>query len=351
MKAQERKCKADQAMDYVLDWMRSGELKVGDRLPPERELCLKLGISRLTLNKAMARLEDAALLSRSAGRGTHVAKLPANDAIAVICDMEHLAEPYHSPSAEKLIDCLVEASRKGAYVPHFLTGRGLTAKAFIDSLGMESSVWREIKGVVAMAWKDGFEERLAELGIPSVIIGSWDQGRHAVILDYAELGRLAAKEALEAGARRVAIVHNAEFTSARWNNPVKSFLDACSQAGASVETDLIPVSPLTPNAGFELSGIKGHDISACDALFITNDNVALGFARNKEFLEKQAPKLILTQASSGIFAESFPKSFRRISFDPARTAASAISLLRKVQSEGTEACACEKILVKPEIAS
>lgn len=43
------------------------------RLPPERELCKRFGISRATLRRALAQLEQAGVLARHVGRGTFIA--------------------------------------------------------------------------------------------------------------------------------------------------------------------------------------------------------------------------------------------------------------------------------------
>jgi GntR family transcriptional regulator len=50
-----------------------GELKPGSRLPPERELCQMLGISRVTLRKALTALVDEGALRAAQGRGWYVA--------------------------------------------------------------------------------------------------------------------------------------------------------------------------------------------------------------------------------------------------------------------------------------
>jgi GntR family transcriptional regulator len=63
-----------QAATLIRDQIDTGVLKAGGRLPPERELCQQLGISRVTLRKALNQLVDAGVLNASHGRGWYVAK-------------------------------------------------------------------------------------------------------------------------------------------------------------------------------------------------------------------------------------------------------------------------------------
>jgi GntR family transcriptional regulator len=61
-----------QAADSLRERIAAGSLRAGSRLPPERELCLALGISRVTLRKALQALVEDGALAPSHGRGWYV---------------------------------------------------------------------------------------------------------------------------------------------------------------------------------------------------------------------------------------------------------------------------------------
>lgn len=62
-----------QLVKQLLENIRSGELKPGDKLPSERELAETLNISRITARLAITDLLDFGLLYREQGRGTFIA--------------------------------------------------------------------------------------------------------------------------------------------------------------------------------------------------------------------------------------------------------------------------------------
>jgi DNA-binding FadR family transcriptional regulator len=60
----------------LASWLDDFGARPGERLPPERQLCEKLGISRGELRKAMTTLEAEGIVERHVGRGTFL-KAPA----------------------------------------------------------------------------------------------------------------------------------------------------------------------------------------------------------------------------------------------------------------------------------
>lgn len=87
-------------VDAVADRLRgeilAGRLAAGSRLPSERELSLALGVNRLTLRAALARLEAMGLVSTRHGSGTEVASWRERaglDALPMVMGSLVLGEP------------------------------------------------------------------------------------------------------------------------------------------------------------------------------------------------------------------------------------------------------------------
>ncbi len=65
-----------QAERRIEDLLLQGRYKAGDRIPPETELVAALGVSRVTVRAALARLVGRGLLARRQGSGTFLVRPP-----------------------------------------------------------------------------------------------------------------------------------------------------------------------------------------------------------------------------------------------------------------------------------
>lgn len=63
-----------QIKEIIQEMIENDELKPGDAIPTERELCEIQGVSRMTVNKAILTLVNEGVLYREQGRGTFVSK-------------------------------------------------------------------------------------------------------------------------------------------------------------------------------------------------------------------------------------------------------------------------------------
>ncbi len=79
--------------DQIRGLVRSGDLRPGDRLPAERDLCQQFGVSRVTVRDALRLLEGAGLITiRVGARGGATVKAPTGSNIGEgLLDMVSLA--------------------------------------------------------------------------------------------------------------------------------------------------------------------------------------------------------------------------------------------------------------------
>lgn len=64
-------------VDQIVDLVVSGKLKVGDKLPPERDLAQILGVGRSSVREALKSMTNMGLLSAKRSEGTFIKKADA----------------------------------------------------------------------------------------------------------------------------------------------------------------------------------------------------------------------------------------------------------------------------------
>ncbi len=70
-----------QVADQIQNLILSKRLKVGDRLPSERDLCEQFGVSRTVVREASRALEAKGLLMAQSGSGTYVKGIQSEDIV------------------------------------------------------------------------------------------------------------------------------------------------------------------------------------------------------------------------------------------------------------------------------
>jgi len=71
------------ALVQLQAYLAQFDLPAGSRLPPERELCESLGVSRGDLRKALAVLEKDGHIWRHVGKGTFIGRGPVEETVAI----------------------------------------------------------------------------------------------------------------------------------------------------------------------------------------------------------------------------------------------------------------------------
>lgn len=80
----------DMVVQIILSKIRSGELKIGDRLPSERELGAELKVSRVSIREGIKILSSMGFLDVRVGDGTIVKKIDVKSAIEPLTNSLYL---------------------------------------------------------------------------------------------------------------------------------------------------------------------------------------------------------------------------------------------------------------------
>jgi GntR family transcriptional regulator len=77
--------------------------QVGSRIPAERQLALKFGVSRMTLRQAIKTLEDEGILEQRLGSGTYVANQKVQEKMSGIMSFTEITHANGQVPSSKLI--------------------------------------------------------------------------------------------------------------------------------------------------------------------------------------------------------------------------------------------------------
>ncbi|MGC0419886.1 FadR/GntR family transcriptional regulator [Embleya sp. AB8] len=133
----------DDAVDRIRQMIISGELNPGDRLPAEKELAERLGLSRNSLREAVRALTLMRVLQTRRGDGTYVTSLDPElllGTMSIVVDLHHDSTIRHFLEVRRFLEPEATAMAALRIVPEELAelaaliteGEGLLAATPID---------------------------------------------------------------------------------------------------------------------------------------------------------------------------------------------------------------------------
>lgn len=196
---------SDKIINQIRDLIRSGQLKPGDKLPPERKLVEKFGVGRGHVRDALKKLEFYGILKTLPQSGTVVAGLGVKALEGLISNVLQIEAPDFHSLAETRIMLEVNAVRLAAerrtqedliQISQALSD--FRAKVLDDDPGIEEDLLFHLR--IAEASKNSVLRSLSMIIIPDMIRYSREldicgDGRfltameeHEVILEYLRSG-------------------------------------------------------------------------------------------------------------------------------------------------------------------
>lgn len=200
--------KKDQVRNEILYRILSGQYLVSGRIPPERELCESLQVSRITVRAAVDELEQEGILRRDGRRGTLIERMPdREEGISSSRSAKQILFIYFSSVRGHMVSRTGTSSRLYHGVERFANEHDyvLRVQSGENFMRQTAAGFADIDGIIAGGSR--LEEHLPlfiESGIPTVVVDSIPHRLmvDAVCADYYEAGMLAAEKCLAKGARR-----------------------------------------------------------------------------------------------------------------------------------------------------
>jgi GntR family transcriptional repressor for pyruvate dehydrogenase complex len=137
----------DQAILRIKAMLMSGELKPGDRLPPEKELGDKLGLSRSSLREAVKALELIRVLDVRHGDGTYVTSLEPRlllDAMSFVVDLHQDASVLEIFEVRRILEPAAAAMAAQRIAPNDIEALREIVRSVADDTSVEELVAHDL---------------------------------------------------------------------------------------------------------------------------------------------------------------------------------------------------------------
>lgn len=258
---------------HIRRMIRRGELKAGQRLPPERQFSEMLDVSRLTLNKAMAGLQAERVLDRTQGRGTFVRQDVRRGTVAVVYPSGLMGNPQVSRMWRVLFEELVYAFQDASITCHSVLASDRDERQHRLTLELESPFWDRVDVALTAVQTISLSSDFAWRGIEAVSLGADSSSRYAVEPHNAGMAEMATRHLVSRGYRQIGLITHEPLARGLVSEP---FRQALLRWHMKLRTSFCAYGVQRPNGGYEAMRELWSRAQRPDAIFITDDILSAG---------------------------------------------------------------------------
>lgn len=273
--------KYEEILTWIKGRLEKGELKPGDRVESEHQLCSQFQVSRQTVRHAIAVLEHEGVVERRRGSGTYVkATVNVQDKekkTMQVAVMTTFVQEYIFAAIIQEIEN--ELSRAGYGMQISFTNNSIEKERFILKNILEKNM---VDGLIAETTKSGLPnpnldiyKKIMSKGIPVIFINSHYSGLDApyVSLNDKKAGKMVTNHLIRCGHRDIAAIFKAD--DGQGHERYAGYIEALMEAEIRIKgervvwVDTEEGRHIREDGGWILRRLQG-----CTACVCYNDEIA-----------------------------------------------------------------------------
>ncbi|MFW6039400.1 MAG: substrate-binding domain-containing protein [bacterium] len=338
--------KYQQVQSLLVQRIQSGQIKRGQCIPSEPQLCEQLGVSRETVRRAVGNLVRDGMLETRPGYGHVVCSLQPRRTVAVLLNRD-LFTPAPTPFIPLVLRAVrEELQRRGCR----MLLHGPSAGAYSALEGDYSRLERDIRrrafaGLLGLAWPHSPDaepeaavvdqrvcEALTAKKIPYAMLSDYPL-EASTGTDYHAIGYLGTRHFLEQGLNRVGLlIGQPSSGDLVWEEVLRGYKAALTEARLAIRDDWVLRLPseaaLGEQSGYEAFRAWWRGTDQPQAMVVGDDTLAKGAMVAAVEAGVRIPEQ-LQFASLAIKGGCtfFPRPFVRLEMDPAAYARHVVDQL------------------------